>query len=154
MLGAVELGPVRTDGDWSDRLVRVLSSYTTVLFEHPGLAQSAFVARPSRTQLPQPGRGRASAARRGRRAADRAAWALDLLLQFATATAAEHATRSRAIDASEEEDALAGALRSIDLDTHPHLAELGVDRLSGTGPDRLDWGFRVVINGALHTARP
>lgn len=47
LLGAVDLSPVRADGDWRDRLVRVLTSYTAVLFEHPGLARSALVARPS-----------------------------------------------------------------------------------------------------------
>jgi AcrR family transcriptional regulator len=31
LLGAVDLGPVTGTGDWRDRLVRVLTSYTTVL---------------------------------------------------------------------------------------------------------------------------
>jgi hypothetical protein len=41
----------------------------------------------------------------------RAAWAVDILLHFATSTAAEQGTRHRAAAAEEEEDALAAALR-------------------------------------------
>lgn len=46
-LGAVDLGPVTDPGDWRDRLASVLVSYTGVLFEHPSLAHSALVVRPS-----------------------------------------------------------------------------------------------------------
>src|SRR3954452_7537104 len=46
LLGEVDLRPVRAEGDWQDRLLSVLRSYTQVLFTHPGLASSALVARP------------------------------------------------------------------------------------------------------------
>ena len=87
--------------------------------------------------------------------ADRAAWAVDILLHFATSTAAEQGTRERAIDAGDEEDALAVALRAAPAGTFPHIAALGVDELlSGGGEERLTWGFRVLINGILQTPRP
>lgn len=86
---------------------------------------------------------------------DRAAWAVDLLLHFATSTAAEQGTRERAIDAHDEEEALVAALREAPADTYPHLAALGVAQLlSGSGPDRLRWGFDVLLNGILQTPRP
>ena len=47
LLGAVDLGPATAPGDWRDRIVQVLCSYTLVLFEHPSLARSALLARPS-----------------------------------------------------------------------------------------------------------
>src|SRR6266567_2699635 len=47
MLGAVDLAPVTATDNWQDRLVQVLTSYTKLLFDNPGLAQSALVARPS-----------------------------------------------------------------------------------------------------------
>ena len=47
LLGTVDLRPVRRKGDWRDRLVAVLHSYTRVLFEHPTLAQSALIGRAS-----------------------------------------------------------------------------------------------------------
>src|SRR5450432_2404244 len=47
LLGGVDLTPATASGDWRTRLEQVLNSYTGVLFEHPGLAQSALVTRPS-----------------------------------------------------------------------------------------------------------
>ena len=47
LLGAVDLGPATAGGDWRSRLAQVLLSYTLVLYEHPSLARSALVARPS-----------------------------------------------------------------------------------------------------------
>src|ERR1700677_1532536 len=47
LLGQIDLSPVTADGDWQNRLTQVLTSYTAILFEHSGLAQSALVTRPS-----------------------------------------------------------------------------------------------------------
>ena len=85
---------------------------------------------------------------------DRAAWAVDLLLQFATATAAEQGIRAQAVDAQDEEDTLAAVLGQVSPQTHPRLAALGTDLLSGPAEARLAWGFRVLLNGALSTPRP
>src|SRR5215469_12924657 len=84
----------------------------------------------------------------------RAAWAVDILLHFATSTAAEQGTRHRAADADDEQDALAEALREAPAGTFPQIAALGPELLSGAGPDRLDWGFRVLISGITQTPRP
>jgi hypothetical protein len=84
---------------------------------------------------------------------DRSAWALDLLLQFATATAAERATRDRSLDAADEHDALRRAIQDASAKTYPHIAELGDELLSGTGMERLTWGFHVLINATLNTPR-
>jgi AcrR family transcriptional regulator len=153
LLSGLDLSPVRARGDWRERLIRILLSYTTVLIEHPGLAQSALVTRPS-------GPGFLSlvdgllALLDGKTSPDRAAWALDLLLHFATSTAVEQGTRMRAVDAGDEEDKVAAAILDATPDTYPHIAALGMDLMSGDGPDRLDWGFHVLINGVLATPRP
>ncbi|UKY54473.1 TetR/AcrR family transcriptional regulator [Streptomyces inhibens] len=154
LLGAVDLSPVEAAGDWRDRLVRALTSYTTVLFEHPGLARSALVARPSGRRYLDLLEALLSLLGEGGVPDDRAAWVLDLLLQFGTATAAEHATRDRAANAQAEQDALTTALRTTSRETHPHIAAIGAELLSGSGQDRLAWGFHVLINGSLHTPRP
>ncbi|MEV8097153.1 TetR/AcrR family transcriptional regulator C-terminal domain-containing protein [Kitasatospora sp. NPDC085879] len=157
LLGSVDLTPVTTPGDWQDRLIRILGSYGDVLFEHPGLAQSALVARPSGERYLDLVEAVLALLAEGGVPGDRAAWALDLLLQFATATAAEHAPRAGAgsdeSDRAEEWDALAAVLRGTAADTHPHVAALGADLLAGSGEERLDWGFRVLLNGVLHTPR-
>lgn len=154
LLGEVDRSPVTDTGDWRDRLVRVLISYTTVLYEHPGLAQSALVARPVGEHYLDLLEALLSLLDQGGVPADRAAWAVDLLLQFATATAAEHATRDRSIDTQDEQDALVTALRGVSAQAHPRLAAFGTELLSGPPQHRLTWGFHVLINGAVATPRP
>jgi AcrR family transcriptional regulator len=154
MLGAVDLAPAGAEGDWRDRLVRVLTSYTAVLFEHPGLARSALVARPFGKHYLKLVEALLALLAEGGVPAGQAAWGLDLLLQFATATAAEQSTRHRSPGAREEMDALDAAVRDASPATHPHLAAMGRDLLSGTGRSRLAWGFHVLIGGIAHTPRP
>jgi AcrR family transcriptional regulator len=153
LLGQIDLSPVTAAGDWQERLIEVLTSYTAILFEHPGLAQSALVTRPSGPAYFGLVEAILALLDAGRVSPDRASWAMDLLLHVATATAVEHGTRERAIDARDEEDALAAALRDVPADRFPHIAAIGATELM-SGPGRLDWGFRVLINGVIHTPRP
>jgi AcrR family transcriptional regulator len=147
LLGTVELRPRK--GNWQDRLVRVLTSYTKVLFEHPGLAQSALVARPSGTNYLNLVEAVLGLLAEGGIPGGQAAWGLDLLLQTATATAAEHQTET----SQEDWDLLAAAVRDATKATHPNIAALGPQLLAGSGPDRLIWAFHVVINGTRTTPR-
>lgn len=153
LLGEVDLSPATAVGDWRQRLIAVLCSYTDVLFEYPGLAQSALVARPSGPRYLNLLEALLALLSEGEVSPDRAAWAVDLLLQFPTAVAAEHGTRDRAIEAEDEEDALVIALQDVSPDSHPQLAALGTELVSGGELERLTWGFNVLINGALHTPR-
>lgn len=154
LLDTVDLSPVSGSGDWRDRLVDVLTSYGLVLFDYPSLARSVVFARPSGPRYLALIEALLALLSEGGVPPDRAAWAVDLLLQFATATAAEHGTREQAPDARDEDDAVLAALQNASPQTHPHIAALGTELLSGPGSDRLAWGFRVLINGALHTPRP
>jgi AcrR family transcriptional regulator len=154
LLGQVDLSPVTAAGDWRERLISVLWSYTRILFEQPGLAQSVLVTRPSGPAYLSLAEGILALLSEGGVPADRAAWGVDLLLHFATSTAAEQGTRQRAIDARDEEDALVVALREAPAETFPQIAALGMELVSGPGPDRLTWGFSVLTNGILQTPRP
>ncbi|MEW2167674.1 TetR/AcrR family transcriptional regulator [Streptomyces sp. NPDC007084] len=158
LLGGVDLTPVRYVGDWRDRLVRVLTSYTDVLFEHPGLARSALVARPSGARYLDLVEGLLFLLVEGGVPGSRAAWGIDALLQFATATAAEHAVGEAGekgpADSEGEWAALSAAVRGASGERHPYIAALGTDLLSGPGEARLHWGLQVLINGVLHTPRP
>jgi AcrR family transcriptional regulator len=154
LMGAVDLSPVTAGGDWRDRLVQVLTSYTTVLFEYPGLAQSALVSRPSGERYLDLAEALLSLLTQGGVPAEQAAWGLDQLLLVATATAAEHATQQRAVGAQDDWDALTTALQNASTDTHPHIAALSADLVSGSGPARLIWSFRMMIDGMMHTPLP
>jgi AcrR family transcriptional regulator len=153
LLGQIDLSPVSAAGDWQDRLIEILTSYTAILFEHPGLAQSALVTRPNGPAYLGLVEAILALLEAGRISRDRASWGMDLLLHVATATAVEHGTRERAIDARDEDDAVAAALRDAPADRFPHIAAIGATELM-SGPGRLDWGFRVLINGIIHTPRP
>jgi AcrR family transcriptional regulator len=150
LLGSVDLAPVQAGGAWRDRLVEVLASYTRVLFAHPGLAASALVARPSGPHCLDLAEALLALLAEGGIPAGQAAWGIDVLLQFATATAAEHADGHSA----EDWQALVAAVRGTSPDTRPHVAALGADLLSGPPENRLTWGFHLLINGIAHTARP
>ena len=136
LLGQVDLTPVTAAGDWQERLITVLFSYIHILFTEPGLAQSALVTRPNGPACLGLAEGILALLDAGGVPPARAAWAVDLLLHFATSTAAEQGTRHRAIDAGDEEDALVVALREAPASTFPHIAALGAELMSGEGPDR------------------
>jgi AcrR family transcriptional regulator len=147
LLGSVELAPAA--GDWRERLEALLASYTLVLFEYPSLAQSAVTARPSGENYLRLVESILALLDEGGVPPQQASWGIDLLLQLATSTAAEHAGG----DDPEEWNAVAAALQAVRPETHPRIAALGEDLLSGTGPDRTSWGIRVLINGVLATPR-
>ena len=90
LLGVVDLTPVTADGEWRDRLIELLTSYTMVLFSYPGLAQSALVARPSGAHYLDLLEAVLALLDEGGVPPDRAAWAVDLLLHFATSSAADY----------------------------------------------------------------
>src|SRR5215467_3935534 len=154
LLGQVDLSPVMATGDWRDRLVEILTSYTIILFRQPGLAQSVLVTRPSGPAYLSLAEAILALLSAGEVPPARAAWAVDILLHFATSTAAEQGARHRAPGADDEQDALAEALRNAPADTYPQIAALGAELMSGAGPDRLTWGFHVLINGITQTPRP
>jgi AcrR family transcriptional regulator len=154
LLGQVDLSPVTAAGDWRDRLIEILTSYTIILFGQPGLAQSVLVTRPSGPAYLSLAEAILALLSVGEVPPDRAAWAVDILLHFATSTAAEQGSRHRAADADDEDDALAAALLEAPADAFPHIAALGAELMSGAGPDRLNWGFRVLVSGITQTPRP
>ena len=158
LLGAVDLSPVAAKGDWRDRLERVLRSYAEVLFAYPGLAQSAMVARPSGEHYLKLIEALLALLDEGDVPKGQAGWGIDILLGFATASAAEHSApdprTKKTVAPGEEWAALANVIRNVSAESYPQLAAHGTDLLAGPGSARLTWGFRVLINGVLSTPLP
>lgn len=152
LLGAVETASA--GGDWREGLERVLTSYTEVLFRHRGLARAALVARPRGEHYLRLIETLLALLDEGGVPSGQAAWGVDLLLQYATATAAEHSPGDRDADARDEWYALSDALRGASDQTHPHVAGLAAELVSGRPETRISWGFRTLINGILHTPVP
>ncbi|MBO4260023.1 TetR/AcrR family transcriptional regulator [Streptomyces griseorubiginosus] len=148
LLGTVR--PAPAGGDWRERLERVLTAYTAMLFEHPTLARSALTARPSGPHYLNLIETLLTLLDEGGVPPAQAAWGVDLLLQHATATAAEHVE-----EASEEDwDALRRTLAGVADRTHPRIAALGGTLLAGAPEERLSWAFRALIAGIERTAVP
>ncbi len=145
------LDSARPGGEWRERLVAILTAYTELLFEYPSLARSALVARPTGPGYLDLLETLLSLLHDGGVADDRAAWGVDLLLQTATATAAEQATRGHAFESAGEQDAFERIVRGAPADTYPHVAAMADNLLRGPGRTRLTWAFHVLIDGIAHT---
>ena len=148
LLGTV---PPAAGGDWRVRLEKVLTDYTVMLFEHPSLARSALVTRPHGEHYLNLVEVLLALLAEGGVPPGQAAWGLDILLQFGTATAAEQATRQQSLDAGDEWDALVETVRTTSAATHPQVAALAGLLVSGEPGERLSWGFRALINGIVAT---
>jgi hypothetical protein len=123
-----------------------------VLFAHPALARSALTARPSGEHYLRLLERLLALLVEGGVPPVQAAWGVDVLLQFATATAAEQSTRAQSQEAEAEWDALTRALHGVTEKTHPHLHPLAGSLLAGAPEERLSWCFRMLINGITHTS--
>ncbi|MEU3712003.1 TetR/AcrR family transcriptional regulator [Streptomyces catenulae] len=154
LLGEVDLAARDAGEGWREQLFAVLSSYTRVLFEHPQLARSALVARPSGEnylRLVERILGLLSGSGAPR---EQTAWGVDNLLLHATATAAEHGTQQRDPASRDDWNALTRAVHATDASTHPMIDAHMPALLAGTAEDRLTWGFDALINGIVQTPLP
>jgi len=153
LLGSVAAS-LPVGGTWRERLAAALTRYMRTLFDYPDIARLTLFNWPTGPNylafvdlllalLVEGG------------VADRdAAWAVDLLLQFATATATEQGARKVSSRAAEELSAMATAIMRADVATYPQIARLGGELLSGSGATRFAWGLDVLIAGVLTTRRP
>lgn len=150
LLAEVDLGPAReTTGDWQERLTRLLTSYLEMLFRYPSLARSALTVHPAGDHYLDLVEALLVLLREGGVPDARAAWGVDLLLQYATATAAEHAG-----DDPASMDATLTAITTASPTRHPELARLTDVLVAGAGRRRLNWGFAALIAGIIAAPEP
>jgi AcrR family transcriptional regulator len=147
------------DGSWNQRLEDLLRAYADILFTYPGLARSALLLRPTGPNAIRLYDQVLGLLLEGGIAVDRAAWGVDLLLQYVTGSAAEHSTPTLG-----ERDALAGgdpdmsilaqALHAADPRTTPHIAGHADAVLSGEPTQRITWAIQAIIAGIASTPIP
>lgn len=152
-LSAVSVAPPAS-GTWRERLKGLLTSYMRVLFEYPEIARMTMLTHPSGPHYLKLVDAILALLREGGVPDRDAAWAVDLLLQFATATATEQGARHASGRAAEELSDLATAIANADAASYPQIARLGDELLSGPGATRFAWGLDVLIAGILATRRP
>lgn len=151
--GNTDLSPDADDDSWRQQITDTLLAYTNMLFKHPRLAESVLVTRPTGQHYLQLVESLLAFMAKGLIPGNRAAWAVDLLLQAATSTAAEHGGDPE----PEHDDQLAGltaAIAAAPAEAYPQISSLAVELVSGSPVDRLTWRFDVILNGVLHTPLP
>ena len=154
LLALVGLDPGGQQARWAESIVDVLWSYTGILFEHPGLARSALVTRPSGPNYLALVERLLKLLRQGGIPDASSAWGVDILLLFATSIALEHGTRRQVMGADEDREALAQAIRHATPTTYPTIAELGSSIVSGAPRARFEWHVRVMVTGMATTPVP
>jgi len=153
LLGSVAAS-LPAGGSWRARLAAALTQYMRTLFDYPDIARLTLFNWPTGPNyLAFVDLLLALLAEGGVPDRD-AAWAVDLLLQFATATATEQGARKVSARAADELSALATAITRAEVATYPQIARLGGELLAGSGATRFAWGLDVLIAGVLSTPRP
>jgi AcrR family transcriptional regulator len=138
-------------GQWREQLVDLLSRYTTLLFQYPGLARSVLSLWPSGPHYLRLIDTLLGLLDAGLVPAQQAAWGVNVLLQHATSTAAEHGTRA---ENKTSPTALTTAVDDVDAQRYPHIARTAAALWSGTGPQRQQWAFNALIDGITSTPVP
>ena len=151
LLGAVA-DALPPDGTWRERIVAALTDYVRILFEYPGIARITLFTQPSGPHYLALVDLLLGLLREGGVSDRDAAWAVDQLLLYATATAAEQSVRKRSARVVADIASLSDTIATIDATRYPHIARLGSE-LTGGGGARFRWGIDVLLNGVLATPR-
>ena len=134
-------------GNWRVQLKALLMGYFQTLYKHPGLAQLALATVPSGRNAMRVMEQLLGLMAQGGITERNASWAVDLLLLYVTAIAAEQSLRTNQKQVLER---LAEAMDSLSADEFPLMAGMKDSLLSGGG-ERFNWALEVMINGVVHT---
>ena len=145
LVGSLSL--VRGRKPWRERLISLLSAYVDLLTAYPPLAKTALFTRPSGPSSVGLWEAMLGLLSEGAIVGRDAAWAGDLLLQRATATAAEEGERRLDTNTAAADEQVAEVLEGLSPKQYPHLASLSNEMLSGTPTSRLIWSFEVFLDG-------
>lgn len=151
LLGSVTLPAIAPDDNWRQRLIGALWSYTATLLEHPSLARAALVSRLSGPNYLALVEYILEALRAGSIPPERAAWGVDLLLQYATSLAIEHGARQLPEETPSSEEDWVKAISDTPADRYPMIAGLREAIFTGSPRERYAWGVSVLLNGIAET---
>ncbi len=137
------------------QLHRLLWAYTQVLYDHPEIARIAMFTLPNGRYYLRLVDSMLGLLIEGGASSKDAAWAVDMLLLYATMTAIEQSMRAAKGTEISEIAALVRAVDTLDPETYPHIARVGKDDLlGGEQQQRFDWGIDVILRGIASAALP
>jgi AcrR family transcriptional regulator len=131
---------------WREDTVALLWAYTALMRDHPSLARSVLVLRPAGPNYVRLIDTLLGRLHEGGVPLRQAAWGVDVLLQAATASAAEHGAETGGEDQQQRE-----AVREAGPDDYPNIARARDELFSGTGRERQEWTFHALIDGIART---
>lgn len=141
------------EGTWRDRVKQVLTRYMLVLYEYPEIARMTLTMHLSGPNYLALLEHILALLQEGGMPDREAAWAVDLLLLYATANAAEHSTRESSAQAADLDSTFVAVITGADASRYPHVARLGNELFSGSGLERFQWGIDALLAGALNFPR-
>ncbi|WP_433206079.1 TetR/AcrR family transcriptional regulator C-terminal domain-containing protein [Dactylosporangium sp. CS-047395] len=142
--------PPEPGTEWRAGVVGQLTQYTRILIGQPSLARSVLTLRPSGPNYVRLIDTLLGLLREGGVPLRQAAWGVDLLLQLATATAAEQGTRDQAGEADKadrEVNLQAMAVREASAEEYPEIVRARDELFSGDGEQRGRWAFAALLDG-------
>ncbi|WP_263118602.1 TetR/AcrR family transcriptional regulator [Cellulomonas fimi] len=149
---------VPTEGSWQEKVTALVRSQVAALTRHRSLAVAALGAIPISTNVSRLAEHLLSALLESGIDRRTAAWAVDLIGVWTSATAAEQTINDERAARGEVE---AGYLKRINeyydtLDPAVYPTILGMRDLllSGGDEERAEWGINVILNGILATPVP
>jgi AcrR family transcriptional regulator len=134
-------------GRWSESVIDLLGQYHQILTKYPSLARSVLLLRPAGPRYLRLIDTLLGLLHEGGVPPAQAAWGVDLLLQMATASAAEHA----ADDQSDQQQV--EAVRDADPADYPNVSRVRDELFAGTGQQRQRWAFTALLEGIAATPR-
>jgi AcrR family transcriptional regulator len=137
-----------------DDPVDLLSAYTMMLNRYPGLARSILLLRPAGPRYLRLIDTLLGLLHDNGVPPTQAAWGVDVLLQMATASAAEHGSEPRPADGRQAGHQQVEAVRAADPADLPNVGRVRDALFSGTGGQRQRWAFAALLAGIAATPPP
>jgi len=132
-------------GQWREGVIDLLGQYHEILDKYPGLARSVLVLRPAGPRYIRLIDTLLGLLHEGGVPPAQAAWGVDLLLQMATASAAEHGGDEQSDQGQIE------AVRDADPADYPNVGRVKEELFAGTGMERRRWALTALLEGIAAT---
>lgn len=142
------------DGDWRGALATTIVNTIEKLESFPGLATVALGAIPTREGALRLAEHELTLMELGGIDADAAALGVDLIAQFAAATAIERAVPGKRERGHTEREQLKAAYGGADPQVYPRVARLASALTAPDEPSRRDFAIQAILNGLTSTPYP
>jgi AcrR family transcriptional regulator len=133
---------------WREGIISLLGQYHEILDKYPSLARSVLLLRPAGPRYVRLIDSLLGFLHDGGVPPAQAAWGVDLLLQMATASAAEHGGDGQSDQQQVE------AVRDADPAGYPNVSRVKDELFAGTGEERRRWAFTALLEGIAATPSP